>query len=77
QALHCHAADRAHSPRHQHRPESSQLAGFQGSGMFEEGLVGEAEAGVLGWAGSTIFGRDGLQSVAVHPSAEAAASRRD
>src|SRR6266536_4859920 len=50
------AADRAHSPRHQHRPESSQLAGFQGSGMFEEGLAGEAETGVPGWAGSTIFG---------------------
>ncbi len=42
-------------PRHQHRPESSQLAGFQGSGI-EEGLVGEAETGVPDWAGSTIFG---------------------
>ena len=46
--------------------------------MFEEkGLVGEAEAGVPDWAGLRSLDRNGLQPVAVHPSAEAAGRHRD
>ena len=68
----------AHSARRHHRPVSSQLAGFWGPGMFEEkGLVGEAEAGVPDGPGLRSLDRSGLQSVAVHPSAEAAVSHGD